>query len=78
MCCNKAIKGKFDITQKPPPITYGQPTHESHPQLIRKGEVTPLITKLEFQDRRHKLVDQITTYVSGKNPDINQHIVRGF
>ncbi|XP_064483348.1 xaa-Pro aminopeptidase 3-like [Ornithodoros turicata] len=41
------------------PQLYGQPTAETHPHLLRKGEVTPGIQKEEYQSRRRRLVENI-------------------
>ncbi|CAM8894634.1 unnamed protein product [Rhodiola kirilowii] len=35
----------------------GQPTHESHPQLVKEGELTPGITLDEYLSRRRKLLE---------------------
>ncbi|KAF2001973.1 hypothetical protein P154DRAFT_553425 [Amniculicola lignicola CBS 123094] len=36
-------------------LTFGQPLHETHPHLLKAGEVTPGITAQEYYDRRAKL-----------------------
>ncbi|KAJ2754758.1 aminopeptidase [Coemansia pectinata] len=44
------------------PITsqwYGQPTHETHPELVGPAEVTHGIAKSEFEARRQKLVKDL-------------------
>ncbi|CAH1964027.1 unnamed protein product [Acanthoscelides obtectus] len=37
----------------------GQPTPETHPHLLNPDEVTPLITKTEYQNRRCQLIESI-------------------
>ncbi|RZC33528.1 Xaa-Pro aminopeptidase 3, partial [Asbolus verrucosus] len=73
--CKKATRGKLSVTKTPCAKTYGQPTHETHPQLLVKDEITPLIKRSEFQERRQKLMDQIAQYVCERNPDIKQHLI---
>lgn len=73
--CQKATKGKFNINKKALVKTYGQPTYETHPQLLKKDEITPLIKKSEFQDRRQKLMEQISVYVIERNPELKSHLV---
>ncbi|TVY35256.1 Intermediate cleaving peptidase [Lachnellula subtilissima] len=36
-------------------LQFGQPVHETHPHLLRAGEITPGITAQEYADRRSKL-----------------------
>ncbi|KAF2635379.1 hypothetical protein P280DRAFT_194168 [Massarina eburnea CBS 473.64] len=36
-------------------LRFGQPLHETHPHLLKAGEVTPGITAQEYYDRRAKL-----------------------
>lgn len=36
-------------------LKFGQPLHESHPHLIKPGELTPGITALEYFERRMRL-----------------------
>ncbi|TVY68773.1 Intermediate cleaving peptidase [Lachnellula suecica] len=36
-------------------LQFGQPVHETHPHLLRAGEITPGITAQEYADRRAKL-----------------------
>lgn len=73
--CQKVRKGKYAMNKPIPGKTYGQPTSETHPYLIQKDEITPLIKKSEFQERRQKLIDQISTYVSERNPDVKNHLI---
>ncbi|XP_017774823.1 PREDICTED: probable Xaa-Pro aminopeptidase 3 [Nicrophorus vespilloides] len=53
----------------------GQPTNETHPHLINEGEVVPLITKLELQERRQKLIDLITSQTRKRYPELNRHVI---
>ncbi|KAK4103232.1 Creatinase/aminopeptidase [Parathielavia hyrcaniae] len=36
-------------------LDFGQPVHETHPHLLKPGEITPGITAQEYADRRAKL-----------------------
>ncbi|KAF8864766.1 hypothetical protein BDZ45DRAFT_613321 [Acephala macrosclerotiorum] len=36
-------------------LQFGQPVHETHPHLLRAGEITPGITAQEYSDRRSRL-----------------------
>ena len=36
-------------------LQFGQPLHETHPHLLRAGELTPGITALEYAQRRDRL-----------------------
>lgn len=36
-------------------LQFGQPVHETHPEVLRPGEVTPGITAQEYHDRRARL-----------------------
>lgn len=36
-------------------LQFGQPVHETHPHLLRAGELTPGISSLEYHQRRSKL-----------------------
>ncbi|KAL8715794.1 MAG: hypothetical protein Q9220_000461 [cf. Caloplaca sp. 1 TL-2023] len=40
-------------------LQFGQPVHETHPHLLRPGELTPGITALEYAQRRSKLASKI-------------------
>ncbi|XP_051158781.1 xaa-Pro aminopeptidase 3-like isoform X2 [Leptopilina boulardi] len=39
--------------------SFGQPTYQTHPHLIKKGEIIPGIQLEEFKTRRSKLMEQI-------------------
>ena len=39
--------------------TFGQPTHETHPHLLRAGELTPHITAAEYHARRCALLSRL-------------------
>jgi len=41
----------------PKPPIYGQPVAKTHPHLIAPHELTPGITKNEYDDRRARLMD---------------------
>ncbi|KAL1864514.1 hypothetical protein VTK73DRAFT_5817 [Phialemonium thermophilum] len=36
-------------------LQFGQPVHETHPHILKAGEITPGITAQEYHDRRAKL-----------------------
>ncbi|MCJ1354188.1 MAG: hypothetical protein MMC33_004175 [Icmadophila ericetorum] len=40
-------------------LRFGQPTHETHPHLLRAGEITPGISALEYSQRRSKLASKL-------------------
>ncbi|CAD6216369.1 GSCOCG00004524001-RA-CDS [Cotesia congregata] len=52
---------------------YGQPTAQTHPHLLKPGELVPGIKLDEFKTRRTKLADYIIKNFSPK--DANSHIV---
>ncbi|KAH8601186.1 putative Xaa-Pro aminopeptidase [Bisporella sp. PMI_857] len=41
-------------------LQFGQPVHETHPHLLRAGEVTPGITAQEYADRRARLAASLS------------------
>ena len=47
------------IIQIAPKRLFGQPASQTHPHLIQEGEVTPGITKEEYQSRRHRLLNKV-------------------
>jgi len=40
-------------------LSFGQPLHETHPHLLKAGEVTPGISALEYYERRSKLAEHL-------------------
>ena len=40
-------------------LTFGQPLHETHPHLLRPGELTPGITAVEYAQRRNQLAARL-------------------
>ncbi|OAL53761.1 xaa-Pro aminopeptidase-like protein [Pyrenochaeta sp. DS3sAY3a] len=40
-------------------LRFGQPLHETHPHLLKAGEVTPGISALEYYKRRSKLASEL-------------------
>ncbi|CAG8512619.1 15894_t:CDS:10 [Cetraspora pellucida] len=42
------------------PRIFGQPTPETHPHLMKPGEITPGITAIEYELRRAKLMDRLS------------------
>lgn len=58
--------------------SYGQPTSETHPHLLRQGEVTPGIQQSEYQLRRQKLIESIHQLCSASkthNTAVDNHLV---
>lgn len=53
---------------------FGQPTCDTHPHLLKEGEVTPCITKSEYQNRRCNLVESILEYAATNNQE-KEHVV---
>lgn len=51
---------------------FGQPAFQTHPHLLQNGEVTPGITKQEYRNRRHSLMNEIVKHEHGANKD---HVV---
>ncbi|KAK0385219.1 hypothetical protein NLU13_7696 [Sarocladium strictum] len=41
-------------------LQFGQPVHETHPHILRAGELTPGITAQEYADRRAALAHSLT------------------
>ncbi|KRT80604.1 Peptidase, partial [Oryctes borbonicus] len=74
--CSKSPKSKLHkpiSTQNKK--SYGQPTSESHPFLLKDGEVTPGISRREYQDRRQKLVEEIVTYSSKNSKKASTYLI---
>jgi intermediate cleaving peptidase 55 len=42
-------------------LRFGQPLHETHPHLLKAGDITPNITALEYYERRAKLASVLPT-----------------
>ncbi|KAK0708257.1 peptidase M24, structural domain-containing protein [Lasiosphaeris hirsuta] len=40
-------------------LEFGQPVHETHPHILKAGEITPGITAQEYADRRTKLAHSL-------------------
>ncbi|KAK2761636.1 hypothetical protein FQN54_001464 [Arachnomyces sp. PD_36] len=40
-------------------LQFGQPVHETHPHILKAGELTPGITALEYAHRRSKLASKL-------------------
>ncbi|XP_049821354.1 xaa-Pro aminopeptidase 3 isoform X2 [Aethina tumida] len=63
------------ISDSLPKKTFGQPTHYTHPQLMKKDEVTPLITQTEYKTRREKFVQKLVKHIKKNNSVDCRHIV---
>lgn len=55
---------------------FGQPTHESHPHLLKDGEITPSITKEEYHNRREKLIESLLIYAQKNCPEKNHMVCK--
>lgn len=64
------------ISDSLPKKTFGQPTHYTHPQLMKKDEVTPLITQTEYKTRREKFVQKLVKHIKKNNSVDCRHIVK--
>ncbi|OHF00276.1 metallopeptidase family M24 [Colletotrichum orchidophilum] len=40
-------------------LQFGQPVHETHPHILKAGEITPGITAQEYYDRRARLAEKL-------------------
>lgn len=70
MFCTRAVKCPKNY-EAHPKSNYGQPTAETHPHLLNEGEVTPLITKFEYQNRRSSLSELIAK----NSPKDTNHLI---
>lgn len=52
---------------------FGQPAAQTHPHLLQEGEVTPGVNKIEYQNRRVKLMEKISK--TARASSNNNHIV---
>ncbi|CAG8494085.1 3064_t:CDS:10 [Gigaspora rosea] len=57
--CNRSFGTHAMLTPAEPRI-FGQPTPETHPHLMKPGELTPGIAALEYELRRAKLMDRLS------------------
>ncbi|GJQ74514.1 hypothetical protein Trydic_g21381 [Trypoxylus dichotomus] len=74
--CSKSPKSKlYKPLSAPNKKSYGQPTSESHPFLLKDGEVTPGISRREYQDRRQKLVEAIVSYSSQNSKKASTYLI---
>lgn len=53
----------------------GQPTFQTHPHLLREGEIVPGIQLPELQERRTKLMNSVQQYSKETRPDVKNHLV---
>lgn len=75
--CTKSPKSKLhkSHSQKSIKKSYGQPTSETHAFLLKPGEVTPGISRQEYQSRRQNLIETIVNYSSQNSKKSNTHLV---
>ncbi|MCJ1243557.1 hypothetical protein MMC30_000754 [Trapelia coarctata] len=54
--CSHALNtGRLYSSVSAAELQFGQPVHETHPHILKAGELTPGITALEYAQRRSKL-----------------------
>ncbi|KAJ2703578.1 aminopeptidase [Coemansia sp. IMI 203386] len=83
---NSILSTLLQTAKTKDPITtqwHGQPTHEERPDLVCKNEVTPGITKEEYEARRQNLVSALpkgsTAFVfSSGTFFVSPHVFHGF
>lgn len=75
--CTESPKSKLNKTQrtKQTKKSYGQPTVETHPFLLKDGEVTSGISRQEYQQRRQNLIEAIVNYSSQNSKKSSTHLV---
>ncbi|KAF2744605.1 metallopeptidase [Sporormia fimetaria CBS 119925] len=54
-----ACAGRRGISVSAADLRFGQPVHETHPHLLKAGEITPGITAQEYYNRRVKLAEKL-------------------
>ncbi|KAI0888326.1 aminopeptidase-like protein [Annulohypoxylon maeteangense] len=60
--CNsrsKTARRAYSTTISAKDILFGQPVYETHPHLLKSGELTPGITAQEYHERRVKLMNSL-------------------
>lgn len=74
----KPVERKIDskLAAVPLPESYGQPIAETHPHIVKPGEIVPGITVNEFKHRREMLMDKIHRDSISLAKKIPNHIVR--
>ncbi|XP_028140970.1 xaa-Pro aminopeptidase 3 [Diabrotica virgifera virgifera] len=72
--CNQASRLGKDVNKCAKKVL-GQPTFDTHPHIMNEGEVTPMITKYEYQTRRSKLIDSLTKFSLNNNLKTKNHMV---
>lgn len=60
---------------KSSPRIIGQPTSQTHPHLLKPGEIVAGIQLTELQERRAKLAKTVLKYASETKPNIKNHLV---
>lgn len=75
--CTESPKSKLNKTQrtKQTKKSYGQPTVETHPFLLKDGEVTSGISRQEYQQRRQNLIEAIVNYSSQNSKKSSTHLI---
>ncbi|KAL2366612.1 hypothetical protein RJZ56_000445 [Blastomyces dermatitidis] len=56
---NKLAARRFYASVSAAELRFGQPLHETHPHILKAGELTPGITALEYAHRRSKLASKL-------------------
>ncbi|ODH48755.1 hypothetical protein GX48_05080 [Paracoccidioides brasiliensis] len=57
--CNRHVSQRFYASVSAAGLRFGQPLHETHPHLLKAGELTPGITAREYAHRRSKLASKL-------------------
>ncbi|XP_060064357.1 xaa-Pro aminopeptidase 3-like [Ylistrum balloti] len=53
---------------------FGQPVAQTHPHLLKQGEVTPFVTKEEYRQRRHNVFKLVLDQFEGSK-NVKDHIM---
>ncbi|KAL8817856.1 MAG: hypothetical protein Q9223_003396 [Gallowayella weberi] len=53
------LQSRFYASVSAADLHFGQPLHETHPHILKAGELTPGITALEYAQRRSKLASKL-------------------
>ncbi|KAJ1520982.1 hypothetical protein ONE63_004054 [Megalurothrips usitatus] len=74
-CSTKTTAQHVTKGTTPAPRLFGQPTHLSHPHILKEGELTPGIPLSEFRDRRSSFATSLLYQSSQFFKDTENHLV---
>lgn len=57
------------------PPSFGQPTADTHPHLLRPGELCAHVGAAEFADRRRRVLHSIQRFALQQNSALGRHLV---